>query len=302
MNYIQYDNCFLCPRECGVNRNMNETGFCGETSVLRLGRAALHLWEEPCISGTKGSGTVFFSGCSLGCCYCQNFNLSRGREGVRIDEERLSEIFLKLQKQGAHNINLVTGEHFAPQIKNALTDAINKGLSIPVILNSSGYVKDGTLELLKDVINIYLVDFKYMNPLLAKDYSLAPDYPTVAKQAIDKMVNMCPCPEFDDEGILKQGVLVRHLCLPTHIEDSKNIIKYVFETYVEKVLLSVMSQYTPYGECKKFPELKRRLSENEYQEIIDFCLNIGIEDAYIQEGETALESFIPSFDGEGVVF
>lgn len=302
MSYIQYDSCFLCPRECGVNRNMDETGFCGETSELRLGRAALHFWEEPCISGTKGSGTVFFSGCSLSCCYCQNFNLSRGREGVKIDEKRLSQIFLDLQKQGAHNINLVTGEHFAPHIKNSLMDAINKGLNIPVILNSSGYVKDSTLELLKDVIDIYLVDFKYMNPLLAKDYSLAPDYSAVAKKAIDKMVYMCPYPKFDDEGILKQGVLVRHLCLPSHIEDSKNIIKYIFEAYGEKVLLSIMSQYTPYGECEKFTELKRRLSENEYQEIIDFCLNIGIEDAYIQEGEAALESFIPSFNGEGVVF
>lgn len=302
MEYSEYKSCSLCPRKCGVNREMNMRGFCGETSQLRVGRAALHFWEEPCISGTGGSGTVFFSGCSLRCCYCQNYNLSRGKEGVEIGKQHLSEIFLNLQKKGAHNINLVTGEHFAPHIKAAVTTAREEGLNIPVILNSSGYVNLETLELLSDVIDIYLVDFKYMDSNLAKKYSLAHNYPAVAKAAISKMVELAGEPRFDRKGILKSGVLVRHLCLPTHTEDSESIIRYLFETYGRKILLSIMSQYTPCGDCEKFPELKGKLSREEYERILDFCLGIGIDDAYIQDGEAASESFIPAFDGEGVVF
>lgn len=302
MEYSEYKRCNLCPRECGVDRNMNMTGFCGEASRLRVGRAALHFWEEPCISGTDGSGTVFFSGCSLRCCYCQNFNLSRGKEGVEIGDQHLSEIFLNLQKKGAHNINLVTGEHFAPHIKAAVKTAREKGLNIPVILNSSGYVNAGTLEILKDVIDIYLVDFKYMDSDLAKKYSMAYDYPSVARAAISKMVEFTGKPEFDNKGILKSGVLVRHLCLPSHTDDSEDIIRYIFESYGRKVLLSIMSQYTPCGDCGKFPELKSKLSREEYDKILDFCLELGIDDAYIQDGEAASESFIPVFDGEGVAF
>lgn len=302
MEYSEYDKCSLCPRECGIDRNVNMKGFCGETSRLRVGRAALHFWEEPCISGTGGSGTVFFSGCCLHCCYCQNFNLSRGKEGLEIGEQHLSEIFLNLQRQGAHNINLVTGEHFAPHIKSAVITARDKGLNVPVILNSSGYVHPGTLEILKDVIDIYLVDFKYMDPDLAKRYSMAYDYPAVAKAALSKMVELTGKPKFDNNGILKSGVLVRHLCLPSQTQDSENIIRYVFETYGRRVLLSVMSQYTPCGDCGKFPELERVLSVDEYDRILDFCLRIGIDDAYVQDGEAASESFIPVFDGEGVVF
>lgn len=302
MEFKEYCQCNLCHRACNIDRNKNMTGFCGETSRLRVGRATLHFWEEPCICGTGGSGTVFFSGCSLRCCYCQNFNLSRGKEGIEIGEGRLSEIFLNLQRQGAHNINLVTGEHFAPHIKSAVIAARKGGLNIPVILNSSGYVPLRTLELLKDVIDIYLVDFKYMDSNLAKNYSMASDYPSAAKAAIAKMVELTGKAELDQKGILKRGVLVRHLCLPSHTDDSKNIIKYIFETYGEKVLLSIMSQYTPHGDCEKFPWLKRCLSEEEYDKILDFCLDIGIENAYIQEGGAASESFIPIFDGEGVVF
>ena len=302
MEYSEYKGCSLCPRECGIDRNMNMTGFCGESSRLRVGRAALHFWEEPCISGTRGSGTVFFSGCSLHCCYCQNFKLSRGKEGIEIEEHHLSEIFLNLQREGAHNINLVTGEHFAPHIRTAVIAARERGLNIPVILNSSGYVHLRTLQVLKDVIDIYLVDFKYMDPDLAKKYSIAYDYPAVAKAAISKMVELTGEPKFDNNGILKSGVLVRHLCLPSQTRDSQNIIKYIFKTYGRGVLLSIMSQYTPCGECGKFPELKRKLSGEEYDRILEFCLGIGIDDAYVQDGEAASESFIPVFDGEGVLF
>lgn len=302
MQYAEYSNCLLCPRECGTDRNINKTGFCGETSQLRVGRAALHFWEEPCISGERGSGTVFFSGCNLRCCYCQNYNLSRGSEGIPINTQRLSEIFLNLQQQGAHNINLVTAEHFAPDIKAAIIRARETGLNIPVILNSSGYVSLKALEILKDVIDIYLVDFKYMDNELAKNYSMAQNYSDVAKAALSEMIRLAGEVKLDDAGMLRRGVLVRHLCLPTHTDDSKRVIKYVFETYGKKVLLSIMSQYTPKGSCSRFPELSRKLSEDEYDGIIDFCLDIGIEEAYIQDGEAASESFVPKFDGEGVIY
>lgn len=300
--YKEYEKCTLCPRRCRVNRNKQEKGFCGQTSALKVGRASLHLWEEPCVSGEKGSGTVFFSGCSLHCCYCQNFNLSRGKEGTATDGENLSRIFLNLQDEGAHNINLVTGEHFAPHIRQAVKNAKKEGLVIPVILNSSGYVSLETLDYLKDVIDIYLVDFKYMNSDIAKKYSIAEDYPEVAKKALKKMYSLVGTPAFDENGILKKGVIVRHLCLPGCSDDSKAVISYVYENYKENVLLSIMSQYTPFGSCGKYLELTRKLTVEEYDEIIDFCLEIGIENAFIQEGEAASESFIPVFDGKGVVF
>ena len=302
MSFEKYKKCVLCPRECAVDRTLEKKGFCGESAVLRLGRAALHFWEEPCISGKRGSGTVFFSGCNLKCCYCQNFKLSRNEEGICLEEKSLEEIFLNLQRQGAHNINLVTGEHFAPHIKEAVLLARENGLKIPVILNSNGYVTEETLDYLKDVIDIYLVDFKYLNPDIAKKYSFAEDYPQVVKNALSKMVSLTGKPCFDDEEILRKGVVVRHLCLPSHTEDSKRIIQYVYEKYAEDVIYSIMSQYTPFGVCNQFPEINRPISKKEYDEIIDFCLGIGIEDAYIQDGEASSESFIPSFNGEGVIF
>ena len=292
--YKEYENCTLCPRKCKVNRNRGEKGFCTQSSDVKIGRSALHYWEEPCISGERGSGTVFFSGCSLRCIYCQNFNLSRGELGQESAKE-LCDVFADLQEKGAHNINLVTAEHFAPHIKDAVIKAREKGLEIPVILNSSGYVSLETLEILKDVIDIYLVDFKYMDSTLAKNYSLAPDYPEIAKNAISEMVKLTGEAEFDEAGMLKRGVVVRHLCLPSHIEDSKRIIKYLFDTYKTKIIYSIMRQYTPMKECKEYENLCRKITDEEYDELIDFCLDLGIEDAYIQEGECALESYIPEF-------
>ena len=300
MTNALYEKCELCPRKCGVNR-YEKAGFCKVYAMPKIGRASLHHWEEPCISGTGGSGTVFFSGCTLRCCYCQNYELSRGNEGVVTDEKQLAKIFLKLQSDGAHNINLVTAEHYAPSVKAAVTEAKKKGLTIPVILNSSGYVSLNTLELLKDVIDVYLVDFKYMEPGLSRLYSMAEDYPLVAWKALEKMSMLKPRPVFDESGIIQSGVIVRHLCLPGHIEDSKKVIKKVFEKYKDKAVLSIMSQYTPMRECG-FENLLRRLSDKEYDNVIDFCISLGIEDAYIQEGEAASESFIPVFDGNGVVF
>lgn len=302
MRYKEYDSCELCPRNCRVDRNAEEKGFCGESSEIRVGRASLHMWEEPCLSGENGSGTVFFAGCSLGCCYCQNHSLSHGKDGIGISTARLAEIFLELQKKGAHNINLVTAEHFAPHIKDTVSIARNKGLVIPVVLNSSGYVKEETLELLRETIDIFLVDFKYMDSELAEKYSLAGDYPMVAKKALQKMTEIAGPPVFDNDGPLQKGVIVRHLCLPGCAEDSKKVLKYVFDTYGDNVIMSIMSQYTPVKTCDKFHELTRKLTEKEYESIINYCFEIGVENAYIQEGESADESFIPSFDGYGIIY
>lgn len=297
MIYSQYNQCTLCPRKCGVDRNI-KAGFCGENATVRVGRAAPHYWEEPCISGEKGSGTVFFAGCSLKCVYCQNVALSRGSKGVEITSDELADLFLKLQSDGVHNINLVTAEHFAPHIKTSVETARKKGLSIPVILNSSGYVSVETIEFLKDVIDVYLVDFKYLDENMAKEFSCASDYPEIVKKAVAKMTELKPAVSYDENGMIKSGVVVRHLCLPGSTNDSKNILKYVFETYGENVVLSIMSQYTPMNACEKHPVLGRRLTEEEYDDILDFCLEIGIEDAYIQDGEAASESFIPEFYGK----
>ena len=301
MVYEEYLSCRLCSRECGANRNAKQKGFCGQTNLIKAGRAALHFWEEPCICDKNGSGAVFFSGCSLRCTYCQNFKLSRGKQGIELSEEKLADIYLNLQQEGANNINLVTAEHFAPQVRQSILLAREKGLTLPVILNSSGYVNEFCLEILRDVIDIYLVDFKYMDEELSHNYSMAKDYSKIAKEALRKMVEYAPNLIFNEKGLLQKGVIVRHLCLPGHSEDSKNVLEYVFKTYGKNVLLSIMRQYTPVNENKEFPNLNRTLSEKEYDEIIDFCINIGIEEAFIQDGEAASESFIPNFDGQGII-
>ena len=302
MVYDEYLSCRLCPRECNVNRNAGEKGFCAQTNLIKAGRAALHFWEEPCICDKNGSGAVFFSGCSLRCTYCQNFKLSRGKQGIELSEEKLADIYLNLQQEGANNINLVTAEHFAPQIRQSILLAREKGLILPVILNSSGYVNELCLEVLRDVIDIYLVDFKYMDEKMSHNYSMAKDYPCVAKKALQKMVEYAPNLIFNEKGLLQKGVIVRHLCLPGHSEDSKNVLEYVYKTYGNNVLLSIMSQYTPVNENKEFPNLNKALSEKEYDEILDFCIDIGIEEAFIQDGEAASESFIPEFNGQGIIY
>ena len=294
------NNCRLCPRACGVNRNNNEKGFCGETAALRLSRAALHFWEEPCISGNQGSGTVFFTGCSLKCVYCQNKEISYGNCGKEISIERLSKIFLELKTKGAANINLVTPTHFVPQIIEAVSSAKLQGLKLPVIYNTSGFETEETLYSLRNTVDVYLTDFKYFLPELAQKYSDAYTYPSVAKNALREMVRQQPMLEFDENNMIKRGVIVRHLMLPSMLEDSKNVISYLYETYGEKIYLSIMKQYTPYKIPDKFPELIAKVSDEEYEELLMFALDLGVENAFIQEGEVAEESFIPAFDYEGV--
>lgn len=293
--------CRLCPRECGVNRLEGQRGRCGAVGeTVKVARAALHYWEEPCISGSRGSGAVFFSYCPLGCVYCQNREISRGDAGKEIAVSRLAEIFLELQGKQAHNINLVTPTHYVPQIVLALREAKEKGLSIPVVFNCGGYEKPETLKLLEGLVDVWLPDFKYVSTEHAAKYSGAADYLENAKAALSEMVRQAGKPVFDIHGIMTRGVIVRHLVLPGMSKESKKILRYLHRTYGDRIYLSIMSQFTPLENVRDYPEIDRTVTESEYENLLDFAVNIGIENAYIQEGGTADESFIPPFDCEGV--
>ncbi|MBO5098854.1 MAG: radical SAM protein [Clostridia bacterium] len=292
-------NCNLCPRNCDVDRSINK-GYCGQTDKIKVARASLHMWEEPCISGERGSGTVFFSGCGLRCVFCQNFDIAKGDTGKEITVERLAEIFCELKEKGAHNINLVTGDHFVPEIIRALDIAKANGMDLPIVFNTSSYINKETLKCLENYVDIYLADFKYFDNETAKKYSNAENYLQVAKTAIEEMVSQKGTPVYDDEGMMTKGVIVRHLLMPGHLQESKAIIRYVYEEYGERVVLSIMNQYTPLKQVEKYPEINRKLSPKEYERIISYALSIGIDNAFIQEGETAQESFIPQFDNRGI--
>ena len=295
-----YRECVLCPRECGVDRLSGRRGFCGQTASLKVARAALHMWEEPCISGESGSGTVFFSGCPLKCIYCQNYAISDCSSGIRISDERLAEIFIELQDNGANNINLVTPTHYTLSVINAVKSAREKGLEIPVVYNCSGYEKAETVEMLKDTVDIYLVDFKYIRRETAQRYSSAPDYPETAKKALEYMFRQVGKPVFDENGMMTKGIIARHLILPEHEEEAKEIVGYLFDTYGNDIFISIMNQYTPVRHFDDYPELNRRVSAEEYDHVIDFAVDIGVENAFVQDGEAASESFIPCFDGRGI--
>lgn len=316
--------CRLCPRECDVNRLEGKKGFCGVDAKVMVARAALHMWEEPCISGKEGSGAVFFSGCSLGCGFCQNRRISRGQSGKQITIEHLVDIFLNLQEQKANNINLVTAGQFLPQVAEALKRAKAQELHIPVVYNSSGYEKAEMLKMLDGLVDIYLPDFKYLSAELADAYSHAADYPQVAKLALQEMVRQVGSAQFEivsgensgrvtdelltdvdyGDGELErmlQGVVVRHLVLPGYVEESKNVIRYLYETYGNQIYISIMNQYTPMSGIEvQYPELGRKITLREYDEVVDYAIESGVENGFIQEGETAEESFIPEFDTFGV--
>lgn len=293
-------DCTLCPRECHVNRENKKWGYCGMDSRIYAARAALHMWEEPCISGEKGSGAVFFSGCGLRCIFCQNREIAIGKDGKEISVEKLGEIFLNLEKQGAANINLVTGAHYVPQIREALRIAKEKGLSVPVVYNSSGYEKVETLKLLEGYVDVYLPDFKYMEASLAEAFSNAPDYPERAKEAVEEMVRQTGKCVFNEEGYIEKGTIVRHLILPGHTVNSKKVLDYLHNTYGNKIFISIMNQYTPVYEQKVYKELNRKVTEREYKKVLDHALEIGVENGFWQTGDTAKESFIPSFNYEGL--
>lgn len=292
--------CRLCPRSCGVNRRSGIRGRCGMTERVKVARAALHMWEEPCISGERGSGTVFFSGCGLGCVYCQNQEIARGLAGREVTVGELADIFLRLQDKGAANINLVTAGHFLGQVIEALEAAKSRGLQIPVVYNSGGYERAEAIRQLEGLADIYLPDMKYRSGELSKRYSDAEDYFEAASEALREMVRQTGAAVFDGDGMMRRGVIVRHLLLPGCLEDSKQVIRYLYETYGDRIYISIMNQYTPLPHVAAWPELNRRVTEAEYDELVDYAIGLGVENGFIQEGDTASESFIPPFDLEGV--
>lgn len=294
-------DCTLCPRRCHANRAAGQTGFCGQTAQLRAARAALHFWEEPCISGDCGSGTVFLSGCSLQCIFCQNHEIALGESGKVISVERLSQIFLELQDKGAANINLVTAGHFIPQVCRALELSKTHGLSIPIVYNTGSYEEVASLRLLEGLIDIWLPDLKYFSGDLSARYSSAPDYFQVATAAIAEMFRQTPATVFDSKtGLMQRGIIVRHLMLPGQAADSKKILRYLHTTYGDAIYISIMNQYTPLAGVSEIPELNRKVTPEEYRRVLDFADRIGIENGFMQEDGTAAESFIPPFDYEGI--
>ena len=296
------EECNLCPRNCKANRLNNKGGFCGAISnKVKIARAALHYWEEPCISGDIGSGTVFFSHCTLKCVFCQNYDISQcNYYGKEVTIERLAEIFLELQEKGALNINLVTPTHYVAHIIEALDIAKKNGLKLPVIYNTSGYEKVETIKLLKGYVDVYLPDMKYFDSKYSTKYSKAPNYFEYAKEAIREMVDQVGETTFDENGIVKSGVIIRHLMLPGLLFDSKKIIDYVHNTFGDKVYISIMNQYTPLDNVKNYEEINRPLNPKHYDSLVDYALNIGVKNGFIQEEGTDKESFIPLFNFEGV--
>lgn len=296
---LDMTDCRLCPRNCRVNRK-ERTGFCGEKDGIRCARAALHHWEEPCISGTRGSGAVFFSGCSLKCCYCQNYQISQEGLGKEISPEKLARIFLDLQEQGAHNINLVTGTHFLPGILTAL-DLARPKLSIPVVYNCGGYEKPEVIRLLDGYVDIYLPDLKYFDPELSARYSGARDYFAQASQAVSAMISQTGSPVFDEDGIMQKGVIIRHMVLPGSRKDSISILRWIREHLPEEgFLLSLLSQYTPFYKSCEYPQINRRLTTYEYDKVLEEAISLGLTKGFMQEKSSAKEEYTPPFDLEGL--
>ncbi len=291
----------LCPRRCGVNRAAGERGLCGADDTVRVARAALHPWEEPCLAGERGAGTVFFSHCTLGCVYCQNRAISgRQDSGLPVSVERLAEIFIELQEQGAATLDLVTPSHYAPQVVAALRRARQAGLQLPVVYNCGGYESPDTLHLLEGWVDVYLPDFKYYSSYYAARYSGAADYFEVASDAVAEMLRQTGAPELDANGLLRRGVLVRHLMLPGLGGDTGQVLRHLAERFGDRILVSLMRQYTPCGVAARYPEIDRTITDAEYAEAVAWFASLGLA-GYTQEGEAIGESFIPTWNGEGVI-
>lgn len=288
------ENCMLCPRKCGINRYKGK-GICGANSKIKLAYYSLHMWEEPPISGKNGSGTIFFSNCNMKCIYCQNKKISIDGYGKYISMKKLEEIMLELQKKGAHNINLVTPTHYVPQIAFVLQKIKDKSLKIPVVYNTSSYECVGTLMIMRNLVDIYLADLRYYDDDLAVKYSKCRDYFENATMAIDEMYRQVGEIRINDEGLLEKGVVVRVLILPGHVDDSKKIIEYLYKTYGNDIFISIMNQYTPVWKCK-YSNLNRKVTEDEYNEVVNYAIDLGVVNAFVQEGEAADDSFIPKFN------
>lgn len=290
----ELESCTLCPRNCKVNR-YKSAGVCGASDKIKVAHYGLHMWEEPIISGDSGSGTIFFSYCNLKCIFCQNYKISTGGYGKEITEERLQELCLDLQERGANNINLVTPTHYVPQIVNSIQKIKDKELKIPIVYNTSSYENVSTIKMLDGIIDIYLADLKYYDDNLACNYSHCKDYFHYASLAIYEMVNQVGSFVIEN-NLMKRGVIVRILILPGHVEDAKKLVHYLYTTYHDTIIISLMNQYTPLKKFDKYPNLERKVNDQEYQEVIDYALDLGVKHAFIQEGETQSESFIPNFD------
>lgn len=288
--------CRICPRDCARNRCQGDTGFCGETNQIRIARAALHFWEEPFISGEKGSGAIFFTGCNLKCIFCQNAQIALSAQGKVISVQELADIMLDLEAQGAHNINLVTPSHVVLQVREALLLARKKGLRVPIVYNTSAYECVETLRLLDGLVDIYLPDFKYKDNELAAKYSHAPDYPEVAAKAIAEMFRQRGPLVHGENGMLQSGVVVRHLLLPLGVRNAKAVLDELKETYGDDIYISIMNQFTPVRKIDQYPHLNRKVTKREYENVLSYILEKGMENVFFQEGETAKESFIPDFN------
>lgn len=294
-------SCRLCPRNCNINRLNGEYGFCKSGDNVKLARVSLHQWEEPCISGSKGSGTVFFSNCNLRCIFCQNHEISQENIGTEVSIERLSEIFLEQQSRGAHNINLVTPTHYVPQIIEALKLSKEKGLSIPILYNSNGYENIETIKALKGYVDVYLPDLKYFSDKYSIRYSSAPGYFNTATEAIKEMVQQTGECKFDSEGLIKSGVVIRHMMLPGLLFDSKKVIDFIYNTFGDSVYVSIMNQYTPMFNAAKYPEINKPVNPKHYDSLTDYALSLGITNGFIQDSEASSKAFVPEFDLRGIL-
>jgi putative pyruvate formate lyase activating enzyme len=292
-------NCKLCPRNCGINR-YEKVGYCKSGVEIRAARAFLHRWEEPCISGEKGSGAVFFTNCNLDCVFCQNYKISHGGHGREITVDRLPDIFIELQEKGAHNINLVTPTHYIPQIREAIIKAKKIGLNLPIVYNSNAYENVEALMSLEGLIDIYLPDLKYFGNKLSIKYSKAPGYFKNASGAVLEMFRQVGVPVFDANGIMKRGLMIRHLMLPGGLFDSKKILDWVLEKLPRSVYFNIMCQYTPLNRACEYPEINKKLNRKHYEALVDYAISNGLESGFIQEFESANEEYVPEFDFQGI--
>lgn len=287
-----YLSCTLCQRRCKINR-YEAKGYCKSTASLSVARAALHLWEEPIISGTRGSGTIFFSGCSLGCIYCQNHEISGAQLGRELTPKALADVMLRLEERGAHNVNLVTPTHFAPSVREAILIAKSNGLSLPIVYNTGSYDSQEALSLMSGLVDVYLPDLKYYRSETARELSYAEDYPSVAREAIAEMHRQTGAPVIGEDGLIRRGTVVRILLLPGHVAEAKLSLKYLYEAYGNEIFVSLMSQYTPIG---KMPSpLDRRVTREEYRQLTDYAARLGVENCFIQDISSSSEAFIPDF-------
>ena len=301
MDYMKLlEKCNLCMRNCNVNRNKGVKGLCNSTNNIRVARAALHFWEEPCISGENGSGTVFFSNCNLKCVFCQNYEISSEGFGKEITIDRLADIFIELQEKGANNINLVTPTHFVPQIIEALKIAKNNGLDLPIVYNTNSIDTLDTIKALNGYIDVYLPDFKYFEDKYSMKYSKIKGYSKNVIDVIDEMIKQVGAPKFNKDGIIEKGVIVRHLLLPGLLFDSKKVVDAIYNNFGDNVYISLMNQYTPMHNAKMYPEINKSINEKTYDVLIDYALSIGIKNGFIQESGTNSKEFVPDFNNEGV--